>query len=308
MIHFVNALIPVLALIALGYGLKRLEFLSAAVWAGIEKITYYLMFPALLINTLASQDLAGRPWSSLFLISTLVLLITAGLLWLYFALTHRTPAATFTSIFQGGVRFNTYIALSVSGAYFGKEGLALVSVALGSMIVVVNILCVGVFVFYGKAEARSAKTFASQLVMNPLVIGCVIGWLLSLTGIGLPWVSSEIFEIIGRAALPLGLLAVGAALRPSLIWGHTPAILVASLAQFIIKPALTLALCAAFGLSGVAAGVLLIVFIAPTASSAYILARQLGGDLETMASIITLQTIVAFGVMPIWAWIWLTAL
>jgi hypothetical protein len=56
MSHFVNALIPVLTLITLGYGLKRLEFLSAAVWAGIEKITYYLMFPALLINTLASQD------------------------------------------------------------------------------------------------------------------------------------------------------------------------------------------------------------------------------------------------------------
>jgi malonate transporter len=307
MSHFVNALIPVLALIALGYGLKRLEFLSAAVWAGIEKITYYLMFPALLINTLASQDLAGQPWARLFLISTLVLLISALSLWLYFALTKRTSAATFTSIFQGGVRFNTYIALSVSGAYFGKEGLALISVALGSMIVVANILCVGVFVLYGKAEARTLKTFAKQLVLNPLVIGCAIGWVLSLSGVGLPWVSSEIFEIIGRAALPLGLLAVGAALRPGLIRGHAPAILEASVAQFLIKPAVTLALCAAFGLTGVAAGVLLIVFITPTASSAYILARQLGGDLEAMASIITLQTLVAFAVMPIWAWVWLTA-
>jgi predicted permease len=63
-----------------------------------------------------------------------------------------------------------------------------------------------------------------------------------------------------------------------------------------------ISLCHAFDLNGIAAGVLLIAFIAPTASSAYILARQLGGDLESMASIITLQTLFAFGVMPLWAW------
>ena len=71
--------------------------------------------------------------------------------------------------------------------------------------------------------------------------------------------------------------------------------------QFLIKPALVLKLCNQLNLSALATGILLIAFIAPTASSAYILARQLGGDLDTMASIITLQTLLAFGIMPLWA-------
>lgn len=53
------------------------------------------------------------------------------------------------------------------------------------------------------------------------------------------------------------------------------------------------------GLTGIAASVLVIFFMTPTATSGYILARQLGGDTETMASIITFQTLFAFVVMPV---------
>ncbi|MBU2863411.1 AEC family transporter [Reinekea forsetii] len=304
MIHFVNALIPILVLIALGYLLKKAKFLSAQTWAGIEKLTYFVMFPALLINTLANQQIDGAPWPTMLMIIFLVLTITSVTLIALHLLPNNDTSAEFTSIFQGGIRFNTYIALSISGAYFGAEGLALASIGAGFMIPMINFLCVGVFVFYGKKEARSAKVFIKQLVMNPLIIGCAIGALLSITGIGLPGVTLQITEIIGRAALPLGLLAVGAALRPELVKGHFSAIVKSSVVQFLFKPVLILVLCFAFGLEGVAAGVLLIAFISPTASSAYILARQLGGDLESMASIITLQTLIAFLVMPLWAWYW----
>ena len=55
------------------------------------------------------------------------------------------------------------------------------------------------------------------------------------------------------------------------------------------------------GLTEITADVLIIAFISPTAPPAYILARELGGDTETMASIITLQTILAFILMPLMA-------
>ncbi|MFQ3231245.1 AEC family transporter [Reinekea sp.] len=304
MVHFVNALIPILLLIGLGFLLKRVKFLPVEAWAGIEKLTYFVMFPALLINTLGNQNIDGTPWPTMLLIIFLVLLLTTLALLVMHLLPNSDSSAQFTSIFQGGIRFNTYIALSVSGAYFGAEGLALASIGAGFMIPMINFLCVGVFVFYGKSEARSAKVFIKQLVMNPLIIGCAIGAVLSVTDIGLPGVTSQITEIIGRAALPLGLLAVGAALRPELITGHFNAIFKSSIIQFLLKPVLLLSLCYWLGLDGIAAGVLLIAFISPTASSAYILARQLGGDLESMASIITLQTLFAFGVMPLWAWFW----
>ena len=76
-------------------------------------------------------------------------------------------------------------------------------------------------------------------------------------------------------------------------------IAVSSAIQFGLKPATTLALLMLTGLSGVAANALLIAFMVPTASSGYILARQLGGNTEAMAAIITVQSVLAAVVLPI---------
>jgi malonate transporter len=51
------------------------------------------------------------------------------------------------------------------------------------------------------------------LITNPLILACLIGIGLNVSGIGLPWGSAAVLEILARAALPLGLLAVGAGLR-----------------------------------------------------------------------------------------------
>ncbi|MCG8096449.1 MAG: AEC family transporter, partial [Candidatus Thiodiazotropha endolucinida] len=75
--------------------------------------------------------------------------------------------------------------------------------------------------------------------------------------------------------------------------------LASSLVQFLVKPLAAAGFVLLTGLTGAAAGVLVIAFMTPTAPSAYILARQLGGDTETMASIITLQTLLAFAAMPL---------
>lgn len=299
--HFIIALVPVLVLICIGYCLKRIRFITDDVWVGIEKLTYYVMFPALLIGNIGKQNIHGTPWQEMFLVVLIVLLLAAGSLLLLFKLQSDMSRSTFTSVFQGGIRFNTYIAFAISLAFYGKEGLGLAAISAGFMIVLVNFLCVGVFIIFGNNSAFSTKAFVKQILLNPLILGCLIGWLVSLSGIGLPGVSADILEIIGRAALPIGLMAVGAALKPRLIKGHAKAIVSASTMQFILKPSLVVLLCTVLSLPTLVTGVLLIAFISPTASSAYILARQLGGDVEAMASIITLQTILAFLVMPLWA-------
>lgn len=299
--HFVIALVPVLVLILVGYCIKRINFISDEVWAGMEKLTYFVMFPALLIYNIGRQNINGTPWQDMFSVVFIVLIVaTLSLLMLYKFQTHMS-AKTFTSVFQGGIRFNSYIAFAISAAFYGKEGLGLAAISAGFMIVLVNLLCVGVFVFFGSNAASSGKAFVKQILLNPLIIGCIIGWGLSLSGIGVSGVGADILEVLARAALPIGLMAVGAALKPQLIKGHTGAIISASTMQFLLKPALVIFLCSVFNLPTLVTGVLLIAFISPTASSAYILARQLGGDTEAMASIITLQTIFAFLVMPLWA-------
>ncbi len=296
---FAVALAPIFVLILLGFGLRQIGFLADAAWAGMEKLTYFVLFPALLVHTLGSQSLAGAPWPDMLLVVTGTLLFSALVLVLLHLISKSEDGPGFTSVFQGGVRFNTYIALAVALGLFGAEGLALGSVAAGFMIVLVNLLCISTFMIWGKTRVRGATAFVSQVLKNPLIIGSGIGWFLSLSGIGLPGVTEHILEIIGRAALPFGLLAVGAALKPEAVHGHVRPILTASLVQFGLKPLIVALLLALTGLSGVAAGVLVIAFVTPTAPSSYILARQLGGDTESMASIITFQTLLGFVAMPL---------
>ena len=265
----------------------------------MEKLTYFVLFPALLVGTLANQTLVGVPWPGMLAVVAGTLAVAAAVLVLWHRIRSSAGGATFTSIFQGGVRFNSYIALAVAQALFGPEGLALAAVVAGLMIVLVNLLCVSALVAWGSGSDKGAIPFVRELAGNPLVLACAAGWFLSLSGIGLPGITQDIFEITGRAALPFGLLAVGAALKPEAVPGHVGPITIASIVQFGLKPASAVFLIAGVGLSGVAAAVVLLALMTPTAPSAYILARQLGGDTETMASIITFQTLVAFIAMPL---------
>jgi len=294
-----TALAPVLALILLGFILRQSRFLPEEAWAGMEKLTYFILFPALLVGTLGDQKLTGIPWPAMLLVIVLALGSAVVLLVSWHRLRASASNPTFTSIFQGGVRFNTYIALAVAQAFYGSAGLAMGAVAAGFMIVLINLLCVSAFSLWSNAPSKGLGALARDIVGNPLIAACCLGWLLSISGIGLPGITGSILEIVGRAALPFGLLAVGAALRPWALRGHVRPMLFASTVQFVLKPAVAALSVSISGLSGVPAGVLMIFFATPTAPSAYILARQLGGDTETMASIITFQTIAAFIVMPV---------
>lgn len=295
---FVTVLLPIMALIFLGYGLKRADFLPVESWSGMEKLTYFILFPALLIHTLANQDLADAPWPLMLFVVVGTLSISIVFLILWHRIRASETGATFTSIFQGGVRFNTYIALAVAQGLYGFEGLASGSVVAGFMIVLINVACISVFVVWGKAAVKGVKPFIRGVAGNPLIIACAIGWLLGQSGIGLPGIINDILEIIGRAALPFGLLAVGAALKPELTRRHLRSIVISSAVQFALKPLIAALLIYIAGLSGIAAAVLIISFMTPTAPSAYILARQLGGNTEAMASIITFQTLLALIAMP----------
>lgn len=297
---FAIALFPVLLIIAAGFVLRSLTFLEEGGWRAIERVTYFILFPVLLVSTLANQHLSGMPWQAML---TVILLVLGGVsvaLVTWYLLFSRTSPAGFTSIFQGGVRFNAYITLTVALALYGQQGLVLASVAIGMMIFFINLLCVAVFVIWGSGTT-GIKAFVREVLTNPLIIACLLGWFLSISDIGIHVYLYDSMQMLGRAALPLGLLTVGAALNLRALRHHAAAIFTSTLFQFLVKPFAIYFVARYTGLGSLPTAVLLIAFMTPTSPSSYILARQLGGDADTMASIITFQTLAAFAVMPLLA-------
>lgn len=144
-----------------------------------------------------------------------------------------------------------------------------------------------------------AGKVARQVALNPLVLACFAGIALQALGVGLPVGIEPVIKALGQASLPLGLLCVGAALELGSVRSWFRPVAYSSVVKFLIMPLMTLCACHVVGLDGKAAIAALLFQALPTASSSYIMARQLGGDAPLMAGIIASQTLLAAVVLPI---------
>jgi predicted permease len=299
-----DALIPVLGLILTGFLIQRTGFLPPSFWPSAEKLTYFLLLPAVLIHNLAGRQLNALPWLKILLTVEGAVLASALLMMIWWGLNRQMSGPVFTSLFQGGVRFNTFVALALAENLFGRDGLFLAALGAGFMIILINVLCVSVFsLAIDNGGGIGFKRIGIDLVRNPLIIGCVVGVGLNATGMKLLPAIDGILALGGKAAFPVGLMAVGAAYRAGNLFLHWHPLVVSSTVQFLCKPLIAWGLASALGLSGVPLTVAVLLFSVPTAPSAFILSRQMGGDHDSMAVIITVQTCLSFITLPLTIWL-----
>src|ERR1700759_1505327 len=184
----IPALLPVFLLIVLGFVLKRSLMRLDTQWHGLERLTYYVLFPVLLIQTLVKADLSKVPVAGVggaLLLSALVMsLLCLALRPLLARWSIDGPA--FTSIFQGATRWQTYVALAVSGNLYGDIGLALASVAMVAIIPLVNVFSVAVLAHYASPEKQSLRAIAMTVIRNPLISACVLGLFINVIHLPLP--------------------------------------------------------------------------------------------------------------------------
>jgi hypothetical protein len=285
----------------LGVVLKRTLMRLETQWHGLERLTYYVLFPMLLIQTLVKADLSSVPVAgvggALLLSALLMAILCLALQPLLSRLAVDGPA--FTSIFQGAIRWQTYVALAVAGNLFGNTGLALASVAMVAIIPLVNVLSVAVLAHYASPERRSVGAILMTVLRNPLIWACVIGLAINVVHLPLPKLWHQVADALGGSSLAIGLLVTGAGLHLEGLLRPSAAATLGVMFKLILMPALAIALALAFGLSGVNLVIVAACSAVPSSPSAYVMARQMGGDAPLLAQIITLQTILAAVTMPI---------
>lgn len=289
------ALWPLFALIVGGYYLRRWAFPNEAFWPGAERLNYYMLFPALLFSSLATAPLDNPALPRL----ALAVLLALAIAWLALLLVRRLcgwPAGRFGAFTQGILRFNTYLGLAAVGSLFGQEGLTLAALMLALMVPTVNVLSVWSLT---AERGVSARSLLLPILKNPLILACLGGALVNLSGLGLPGGSDRLLSLLAAASLPLGLLCVGAALKPEQLGGEVPALFGNSLLRLLAMPLLAWLVAYGLALPAMESTVLVLFFALPTAPTAYVLTRQLGGDSQLMAGIITLQTLLAAASLPL---------
>jgi malonate transporter and related proteins len=301
-----DSLIPVFLVISLGWVLKASGFITQEQWSGLERVTYYIFIPALVITTLAGTDLSRVPVVSM----GVALLAPLGLITLVFLLIRiRLEQAfgitgpAFTSVLQGAIRWNSFIALALASAMHGREGLTIVAVCMAFLFPSANLISAYSLSRYASATPLKPLAFAMGLIKNPFIWSTAVGMLIAVIGLPIPKPLMTFGDITGRAVLAAGLLLVGAGLELGDLRRPGAALWISVAAKLAVYPLLAGIIGQAMGLTGATLTVSVIAAAVPTASTAYILARQAGGDAPLMASIITVQTIAAAITMPVMLWI-----
>jgi malonate transporter len=284
-------ILPVFVLIAIGYGLRKSNFLPDATWRPIEKLSINLLYPGFLVPAIWGADLSGGS-AGAAAASAVTAVIIVGACALAAKPFLKMDGPAYTSVFQGVIRWNSFVFLPVIQSVFGAQGLALAAVMIASIIPVTNIACVAVLARWG-ADQRGVSPLALTRAMlsNPILVACLTGLALNFLKVPpIPGVSDTL-ELLGGAALPLGLIVAGAGLSFAEVARRKWTVASVTFVKLGIMPPLMWGLCVLFGGDELAQGTALLCGAAPGAAAAYLLARQMGGDAPLMAGIVALTTV-----------------
>jgi predicted permease len=286
-------LVPDFLLILCGFVLCRFTALNRGVWDGVERLVYYLLFPVLLFNSIVKSPLQLGTTASLGLAGVTVIacgvLLAYALRWL-----PGVDAQLHASGAQTAFRFNSFIALALAERLGGPQGVAWVALLIALCVPLCNVAAVWPLARHG------GHGYLREIVRNPLILATVAGLVANLAGLRFPDAVAAALQRLGLAALPLGLMAVGAGLQLGELKA-APSLAAALLGiRHAVLPLLAIGLCFWLALPA-AQSVVLVAFAAlSTAPSAYVLAVRMGGAGGFVAGLVTVSTLLCALSVPLW--------
>ncbi|MDD2702243.1 MAG: AEC family transporter [Sideroxydans sp.] len=288
-----QTIVPIFLLILLGAAMRRWFGLRDEFWPQLDRLIYYVFFPALLFHTLShfTIDLgAAAP-----MMGAAILYMGAGiLLGLLAKPLFHAPPKVYAATFQATFRFNSYVGLSIAGSLHGPTGLAAIGLLMGFMVPIANVASVLML-------ARHSEThWLREILLNPLIMATAGGIAFSLSGLHLPVMLNTTLGLLSQASLPMGLIAVGSALRLKGLHQQRGTLWYGVLVKLLLLPSIAWGLAMLFGLEGVYFNIAVLMAALPVSTMAYVLATRMGGDGDTIAAQVVLSTLLAAVTLPLW--------
>ena len=286
-------ILPDFLLIALGWSLYRFFGFTRELFTGLEKLIYYVLFPALLLHSILKAPITPATAGEIA-IATTSLSFAGYILAAIVGRIIRAPSRALASSIQTAFRFNTYLGLAIAQALAGPEGVSLMALYVGLSVPVGNMLAV-------YALAREQKTnILMALMRNPLLLATVAGLCGNLAGFQLPDALSNTLGRLGTTSIALGILCIG----PSLNWqaSRGKELLISSMLfiRLLIMPLVALGLGLLMKFPPLDLQMLVLFGTLPCATTAYVLAVRMNGDGQVVSLIISAGTILSAITIPIW--------
>lgn len=296
----VEAVFPLLVMMAAGYAARAAGWVTDETTRRMNACVYRLFLPLLLCFNIMDTKPGARIDGQTLLFAFVGTLLLFGAL---FVLAPRLckQRSSCGVLIQGIARSNY--------AIFGIPLVIMMyphadtSVAVMMVVVVVpvyNVMSTVALMIYAR-EKTSALKVVKGIVLNPLIVGTAIGFVLWQAGIALPTLLDNPLRKLGGIATPLSLFLLGTSLDFGMARNNARLLTISVVGRLVAVPLVFLSLAIALGIRDVSLATLIAVFASPTAVSSYPMAQQMGGDEGLAAGQVVFTT--AFSSLTVFLWV-----
>ncbi|SPH16692.1 hypothetical protein DEA8626_00203 [Defluviimonas aquaemixtae] len=297
--------LPFFALIGLGWFAGRIRFFPEAATEWLTRFVFYFALSAMLFRFAATLPVA-EIFDIRFALAYLTGCVAVYLLAFVVALARRVSLPEAAVEAQCSVIGNTgFLGVPLLVVLLGEAAAGPVLMVLTIDLIVFSTL-ITLIITWARGSGfspRVAKDLATGLVRNPMIVSMAAGLLVSAASVKLAAPVEEFLTILGAAATPGALFAIGASLATRSAERLSVALWL-SFAKLVLHPAaVAVAALFLFDVQPFAAGVMIAAAALPVAGNVYILARYYGVApqrvsasilVSTMASIVTVSLVIAW--------------
>lgn len=286
--------LPFFAIIGLGYGAGRTQFFTAEATAYLTKFVFYFALSAMIFKFTATLDIADfLDWTFLlaYLSASLVVYLLASFVARMRGLSLAEGAFEAQCAVIGNVGF---LGIPMMALLIGPE----------AVVPIILILCVDLIFFGslvvilvnasgGKVSAQIIGTVLLGLLKNPMIVSIVLGLAWSSARLPMPTVGAEFLTLLGAAATPGALFAIGASLASKSAERVSVALWL-SFAKLILHPlAVAVSVIFIFDVNHFAAGVMIAASALPVAGNVFILAQHYNVAPQRVSAAILFSTAIS---------------
>lgn len=287
-----NVTAPVFAMLFLGYGLKRIEWINDNFIKTASALVFNVCMPSLLFLGIYHADLRSALKPGLLVYFVVATVGSFAIAW--WIATKRCPEVDRGVFTQGAFRGNNgVIGLALAGSMYGDYGISLGSILAGLVIVLYNSLSVVVLAIYSLNIKSDPLSICKSILVNPLIISVVTAVPFAWLQVPIPnWILTSA-DYVAQMSLPLALICIGGTLSLAALRSSGSVALSASAVKMILLPIVGTFGAWLLGFRGAELGILFLYIGAPSASVGYVMVRASGGNYSLAAAIIVITTLAA---------------
>ena len=305
LIFSVNAVLPIVLIVALGYAIKRLGIISETVAAGLNKLVFRVLLPCtLFLNIYKIKDLGsidmGYIWYAIGI--TVVMFLLAFPVVMAVIKENGQRGVVIQAVFRSNFAL---VGIPLAESLFGEEGSIVATLLSAFIIPMFNVLAVVCLSIFGSSGKISAKKILLGIAKNPLIqsilLGVVILGVRALFvrfGIGFRLTDLtplySVVEQLSKTATPIALLALGAQFEFSAVAHLKKTILFGVTLRGIVMPAIALTVAYFMNcFSGAHFAAFVALFCTPVAVSSVPRVQEMGADVQTAGQLVVWTTILS---------------